>query len=150
IAELLETSATDPLSLTTRDIETRVNAIADDVEKRSVELAELAAIQSNWQGTVAATAESLDALREASTRAAQVRTHAAQTVLAGAFPERHDEEPGLRAELQSITSPDPKSLRSLRARIETALRAARDEEQLAQGLLDRRSELTGRLTAYQA
>jgi hypothetical protein len=30
------------------------------------------------------------------------------------------------------------------------LHAAREEEQLAQGLLDRRTELKGRLTAYQA
>ena len=59
-------------------------------------------------------------------------------------------EPGLRAELRSITAPDPKALRSLRHRIEAASQAAREEEQLAQGLLDRRSELKGRLTAYQA
>src|SRR4029079_16692348 len=66
------------------------------------------------------------------------------------FPDRRDEEPSLRAELQSITSPDPKAVRSLRNRIKAALQAAREEEELAQGLLDRRSELKGRLTAYQA
>jgi hypothetical protein len=71
-------------------------------------------------------------------------------VLAGPVPDRRDEEPSLRAELQSITSPDPKAVRSLRHRIKAAIQAARDEEELAQGLLDRRSELKGRLTAYQA
>jgi hypothetical protein len=150
IAELLKTSATDPLSLTTRDIEARVNAIEAEVDRRSADLAELAAIQSNWPGTVAATAKSLDTLREAGTRASQVRTHAVQIVLAGPFPERGDAEPALRAQLQSLTSPDPNALLSLRQRIEAALRAARNEEELAQGLLDRRSELKGRLTAYQA
>jgi hypothetical protein len=150
IAELLRISATDPLSLTTRDIEARITAIAGSVERRSAEIAEQAAIQSNWADAIAATAERLDELRDASTRAAQIRMEAVQTVLAGPFPERDDAEAGLRAELRSITSPDPKAVLSLRHRIDAALRAAREEEQLAQGLLDRRSELKGRLTAYQA
>ena len=150
IAELLAVSATDPLSLTTRDIEKRIAAIADSVEQRSAELAELSAIQSNWPDAVATTAQLLDELRNANTRATETRTHAVQKVLAGSFPERGDAEPGLRAELRSITAPDPKALRSLRHRIEAALQAAREEEQLAQGLLDRRSELKGRLTVYEA
>jgi hypothetical protein len=148
--DLLEIAAIDPLSLAIRDIEVRVNAIADAVERRSAELAELAAIQSNWPANVAAAAEGLDALRKANTRAREVREHAAQKVLAGAFPARSDAEPQLRAELAAITSPDPKALRTLRRRIDAALHAAREEEQLAQGLLDRRAELKGRLTAYQA
>jgi len=150
IAELLEISATDPLSLATRDIEQRIKEIADTVEKQSAELAELAAIQSNWSDSLATTADSLDELRDAGARATQTRAHAVQIVLAGPFPDRRDEEPSLRAELQSITSPDPKAVRSLRNRIKAALQAAREEEELAQGLLDRRSELKGRLTAYQA
>jgi hypothetical protein len=150
IAELLKISATDPLCLTTREVEARVTAIEEEVDRRSAELAELAAIQSNWPGTLAALAQSLDALRDAGSRASRVRAHAVQIVLAGPFPDRTDAEPALRAELQSITSPDPNALLSLRQRIEAALRAARNEEELAQGLLDRRAELKGRLTAYQA
>jgi hypothetical protein len=61
-----------------------------------------------------------------------------------------DSEPDLRVELKSITATDPAALRSLRQRIESALRVMGEDEQLAQGLLDRRSELSGRLTAYQA
>jgi hypothetical protein len=148
IAELLAISATDPLSLTARDVEERIAAIADSVEQQSADLAELAAIQSNWPDALAAAAQRLDELRDASTRAAEIRMHAVQIVLAGSFPRRDDAEPGLRAELHAIT--DPKALRSLRHRIDAALRAAREEEQLAQGLLDRRTELKGRLTAYQA
>src|SRR6478736_4231062 len=118
IAELLQISATDPLSLTTRDIEMRIAAIADSVEQRSAELAELAAIQSNWPGAIATTAQLLDELRDANTRAAEIRTHAVQKVLAGTFPERGDVEPGLRTEVLSMTSPDPKALVALRQRIE--------------------------------
>ena len=150
IGQLLQISATDPLSLTTRDVAQRIAVIAKSVEERSAELAELAAIQSDWSEALATTAQSLDELREVSVRATETRLHAVQVVLAGPFPKRDDAEPALRAELQSITTLDPPALRSLRHRIATALRAARDEEELAQGLLDRRSELKGRLTAYQA
>ena len=150
LTDLLEITATDPLSLATHDIEARIDAIADTVERRSAELAELAAIQSNWLTHVAAAVESLDTLREASVRATQVREQAVHKVLAGTFPARSDAEPGLRAELAAMVSPDAKALRSLRRRIDAALHAAREEEQLAQGLLDRRAELKGRLTAYQA
>ncbi len=89
-------------------------------------------------------------MRDATQRAAQVRAHAEQAVLAGPIPVHTDAEPALRAELQSITTPDPAALLSLRRRIEAALRGAREDEELAQGLLDRRSELKGRLTAYEA
>jgi hypothetical protein len=150
LVELLQVSATDPLSLTTRDIEKRVAAIADSVQRQSAELAELAAIQSNWPDALAASAQLLDELQKANARAAEVRMRAVRKVLAGAFPERGDVEPALRAELGSMTGPDPTALRSLRRKIETALQAAREEEELAQGLLDRRDELKGRLTAYQA
>jgi hypothetical protein len=150
IAELLAVSATDPLSLTTGDLDKRIVAIVSSVEDRSAELAELAAIQSNWLDALASTARQLDELRDASVRAARTRTHAVQSVLAGPFPMRDEAEDVLRAELKCITSTDPKALRSLRHRIGAALQAARDEEQLAQGLLDRRTELKGRLLAYQA
>jgi hypothetical protein len=150
IADLLTVSAMDPLSLTPQDVEQRVRAIADSVERRSTELAELAALQANWPDAVAATAVQLDALRDVTQRAARVRARAEQTVLSGPLPVHADAEPELREALKSITAPDPAALRSLRHRIEAALRVVGEDEQLAQGLLDRRSELSGRLTAYQA
>lgn len=150
LAELLAVSATDPLSLTTQEVEKRIRAVADDVERRSAELAELAAIRTNWAEALATTAAKLAALRDASTRAAQVRANAQQKVMAGPLPVHADAEPGLRAELQAITTPDPAAMLSLQRRIEAALRVVEENEQLAKGLLDRRSELTGRLTVYQA
>jgi hypothetical protein len=148
--ELLTVSASDPLSLTERDIEKRINAIAHSIERQSSELAALAALQANWPDALANTASQLDALRDATQRAALLRTRAQEAVLAGPMPVHTGAEPALRAELRSITPPDPAALRSLQRRIEAALRAAREDEELAQGLLDRRSELKGRLTAYQA
>ena len=150
IAELLQISATDPLSLTTHDVEERIIAIANNVERRSAELAELAALQANWPDALATTALRLDELRDATQQAAQIRARAEQIVVAGPLPVHTDAEPGLRAGLLSITTPDPSALLSLQRQIEAALRVVREDEQLAQGLLDRRSELKGRLTAYQA
>jgi hypothetical protein len=158
IAELLRTSATDPLSLTNDVIEQRIAVIADGVERQATELAELAALQANWPAALAATDLQLDALRETTRHAAQVRIRAEQTVVAGPLPVHADAEPALRAELesleavatQSISAPIPAALLSLRRRIDAALRVAGEDERLAQGLLDRRRELKGRLTVYQA
>ena len=150
LADLLAVSATDPLSLTDRDIDKRVVAIADMIERQSSELAALAALQANWPDALAEAASQLDALREATQRAAEVRARAQEKVASGPFPVHADTEPDLRTELRSITTPDPAALLSLQRRIEEALRVARDDEELAQGLLDRRSELKGRLTVYEA
>jgi hypothetical protein len=139
MAELLEVSAHDPLSLTPHE-----------VEKRIIAIAELTALQANWPDALAAAARQLDELRDAARQTALVRARAEQTVLSGPLPVHADAEPGLRAELRSITTPDPAALVSLQRQIEAALRVVREDEQLAQGLLDRRSELKGRLAAYQA
>jgi hypothetical protein len=139
LAELLSVSATDPLSLTKSDVENRISKIAD-----------LAELHANWPHALEKAASQLDTLRDATQRAAQVCAHAQEVVVAGPIPVHTDAESALREELQSITASDPAALLSLQRRIEAALRVAHDDEGLAQGLLDRRSELKGRLTAYQA
>ncbi len=150
VSDLLSVSATDPLSLTPRDIEERIDEIAKEVERRSAELAELAALRANWPDALAVTSTRLDALRQAVDRVAEVRATAERDVVAGPLPVHADDEPALRAEFGSLVTPDPAALRDLRRRIEEALRVVAEDEELAQGLLDRRLELKGRLTAYQA
>jgi hypothetical protein len=150
VGDLLAVSATDPLSLTSQDVEARIRVIATEVERRSAELAELAALRSNWPQSLAETAARLDALRAGADRLVEVRARAERDVVSGPLPLHADVEPALRAELGTITSPDPAALRSLRHRITAALRVVAEDEELAQGLLDRRMELKGRLTAYQA
>ena len=71
-------------------------------------------------------------------------------MLTGPLPVATDAEPKLRAELDSMAAPDPAALRELQRRIESALQRVRQDEELAQGLLDRRTELKGRLKAYEA
>ena len=139
ITDLLAASATDPLSLT-----------VDEIERRIAVIAELAALQANWPEAVAETAARLDALRDAVKHAAQTRQRATQKVLTGPLPVAADAEPSLRTELDSMAAPDPTALRELQRRIASALQRVRQDEALAQGLLDRRTELKGRLRAYAA
>lgn len=149
IADLLALAATDPLSLTPDIIETRVRAITAGVDEQAAEWAALAELRSNWTAAVHKTSDSLDALRDAAARLAQVRERAQRQVLSGPMPVHPDLEPGLRAELTALTMPDPGALRALQRRIALAARTLDNDEQLAQGLLDRRAELAGRLEVYQ-
>jgi hypothetical protein len=150
VADLLGVSATDPLSLTAQEVQQRIATIADGVDRQCRKQAELAALQSNWPEAVAATAVRLDALRDARERAAQTCARTQRDVVSGPLPALADSEPGLRIELESLTAPNPKALQALQRLIDSALQLVRRDEELAQGLLDRRSELTGRLKAYEA
>ncbi len=139
VTDLLAASATDPLSLT-----------VDEIERRIAAIAELAALQANWPEAIAETSARLDALRDAVKHAAQTRERATNKVLTGPLPVAADAEPKLRTELASMAGPDPTALRELQQRIASALQRVRQDEALAQGLLDRRTELKGRLRAYAA
>ncbi|AQA01238.1 hypothetical protein BVC93_01025 [Mycobacterium sp. MS1601] len=150
LAELLTLSANDPLSLERHDVDARLAVIADKVRTSVAEAAELAALQANWPLALAEAAARLNLLQSAVTEAARARIEAERTVITGAFPVRDDAEPELRAALAALSTPDPAALRALRMRIDDALHSARHDAELAQGLLDRRSELKGRLTAYEA
>jgi hypothetical protein len=139
VTDLLGVSASDPLSLTAHEIERRIAAIA-----------ELVQVQTHWPDAVAETAVRLDALRDAVRQATQIRERATRMVLSGPLPVACDVEPKLRPVLDGMTAPDPTGLRELQRRIESALHRVRQNEALAQGLLDRRAELKGRLKAYEA
>ncbi|BDX33630.1 hypothetical protein TUM20985_41770 [Mycobacterium antarcticum] len=150
VADLLAASATDPLSLSLVDIEERIRVIAEEVERRSSDLAELSALRANWPVALEETAARLDVLRAAFDRLVETRDRAERDVVSSPLPRHEDAEPSLRAEFGAITAPDPAALRALRRRIAAALDVVAKDEELAQGLLDRRTELKGRLTAYQA
>ncbi len=139
VTDLLGISASDPLSLTTDEIARRIDEIAD-----------LAALQANWPDAIASIVERLDALRDAGRRADQTREHATQKVLTGPLPVSTNSEPELRQALESLAVRDPAALRELQRRIDSAMQRVRQDEILAQGLLDRRAELKGRLRVYEA
>lgn len=150
VAELLAVSANDPLSLTPYEVQRRLTAIENGVKRHLDRVAEHAAIQANWPKSIAASHAQLDTLSAVLAKAAQARAHAERTVLSGPLPRHADDAPGLRAELNALNVPDIPALQSLRRRIDAALAVATEDHELAQGLLDRLSELKGRLSVYEA
>jgi hypothetical protein len=139
VADLLAVAATDPLSLTVHEVERRIATIEEIIE-----------LHENWPDAIATAAAALDTLRDAEQHAAKIRARAEQAVMSGPLPVHTDTDSGLRAELESMTGPDASALLDLQRRIDSALQLVRRDEQLAQGLLDRRTELKGRLKAYEA
>lgn len=150
LAGLLAISASDPLSLAPRDIEDRVRVIAEAIDRRASELAALAEVTANWEGSVAHAGRELDALADSTTHAAQTRARAEHMVMAGPLPAHADAESELRSELEALRPADAAGLRALQLRISAAQRIADEAVALAQGLLDRRNELKGRLEIYQS
>ncbi|MFD0364889.1 hypothetical protein ACFQZZ_25920 [Nocardia sp. GCM10030253] len=152
IAELLRRSATDPLALTAPEIDARIAELTDKLRHQSVVLAELAAMAAKWPAAIAETRSQWDRLRETRERAALARAEVERTILAGPLPVPADNTATLGAQLDALSA-DPgaaAALLALRRRIAEAIADASTAEQLAQGLLDRRAELRGRLAAYQA
>ena len=142
LVDLLAVSATDPLSLTPQEVRRRLDLATGDVE-----------LHVDWGAELQGIAARLDVLRDVRRRGEGARERVERTVLAGPMPVRGDPEPELREALSGLSVldvPDGVGLRTLQHRVESALSVATDDEELAQGLLDRHAELAGRLTAYRA
>ncbi|MFI6042705.1 hypothetical protein ACIA8C_13785 [Nocardia sp. NPDC051321] len=152
IAELLRRSATDPLALTAAEIDARLAELSGAVRREAAVLAEHAAVVADWPAALAGVRGRLDALRETRERAAQARVKVERTILSGPLPIPADDIDELRAQLDAVPAEPGAAavLLELGRRIDAATAAAATAENLAQGLLDRRGELRGRLAAYQA
>ncbi|MBF6334154.1 hypothetical protein [Nocardia transvalensis] len=178
VAELLSRSATDPLALTPAEIDTRIADLTDRIRRESDNLAELHTLLADWPTAIAETRVRLTHLRTIRERAERARAEAERKILTAPLPVHPDPGPTLRAGLESLAAhppsvPDTKAapearaqaepsvqqsvsmadamaLLDLRLRIAAAIEVATADEQLAQGLLDRWTELRGRLAAYQA
>ncbi|WP_433761848.1 hypothetical protein [Nocardia sp. CA-135398] len=151
IAELLSRSANDPLALTAPEIDARIAELSEQLRNVATILAELDAVAADWAAAIAETRRRLAALRATRARAAEVRAQVEAKILAGPLPTDEDNTAALEAELDALS---PNSVAAtdvvrLRMRIADATAGAATAQELAQGLLDRRSELRGRLAAYQ-
>ncbi|WP_433634461.1 hypothetical protein [Nocardia sp. CA-120079] len=152
IAALLSRSATDPLALTVPEIDARIAELSGELRQVATILAELDAVAADWAEAVAETRRRLTLLRATRARAAQARTQVEAKILAGPLPVYEDNTAALEAALDALSakSGTAAELVRLRTRIAEAAAGAATVEELAQGLLDRRGELRGRLAAYQA
>ena len=156
IADLLDASANDPLSLTVARVESAIAAIADRVSRVCNEFDGVAKVLANWATSVADLGSKVDEIAAARLRGAQARDRVARTILTAPLPIPSDRTEALRTRLTEIAAlqGNPKSrvasLTSLRDAIDAELSQAAADEELAQGLLDRHAELRGRHSAYQA
>ncbi|MCX4093269.1 hypothetical protein [Nocardia sp. alder85J] len=155
VAELLARSGTDPLSLRPAEVDERITALAERTRREAAGLAELRAMTADWPAALAETRARIEALRTAAAQAARICAEAEERILTAALPRHPDPTVTPTADLNALaagpaTAVTAAGLLELRRRVEAATRAVAAAEQLAQGLLDRHSELHGRLTAYQA
>ncbi|WP_433721932.1 hypothetical protein ACQP0C_20005 [Nocardia sp. CA-129566] len=152
IAALLSRSATDPLALTVAEIDARIAELSGELGRVASLLAELDAVASDWAGAIAETRRRLTALGDTRTRAAAARAQVEAKILAGPLPVHPDDSAALGAQLDALAANQAAvaDLVRLRVQIADATAGAATAEELAQGLLDRRIELRGRLAAYQA
>ncbi|MBL1074278.1 hypothetical protein JK358_07695 [Nocardia sp. 2] len=152
IAALTTQAAIDPLSLTPAEIDRRAGELSTRMAAAATLLAELAAMAADWGGATAQLRQRVETLRKTYERALHARTEVERTILAGALPDRPDDSAVFSAEVTALEAnpPAPAALWELRRRLDAAQSAAARSEELAQGLLDRRGELSGRLSAYRA
>ncbi|WP_054813674.1 hypothetical protein [Nocardia arizonensis] len=155
IADLLRRSATDPLELTPDEIDARVAELDAALRLHSQRLAEAAALRADWPAAVAETRAMGEALRATAERAARARAEVEAKISTGPLPPSEDAgfDPiaATAAVAESaVAAGAVAELVALRRRIAEAARRAAAEEDLYRGLLDRRTELRGRLNAYRA
>ncbi|WP_327140293.1 hypothetical protein [Nocardia sp. NBC_01327] len=149
----LSTRATaDPLTLTPAEIDRRLAEITRRMRDAEVLRRELAAMAADRDGTITRMRTQVETLRTTYERARSARIAVQRTILTGPLPEPPDNSAVFDAQLSALATAagDPTALWELRGRIAAALTTAAESEQLAQGLLDRRAELRGRLEAYSA
>ncbi|WP_408639402.1 hypothetical protein [Nocardia yamanashiensis] len=152
LAELATRAATDPLSLPPAEIDRRLADLRGRMHSAATLIAELDAIAAQWDDAVERMRGRIEALHRTYERADQARGAAERTIATAALPVRGDDSAMFGAELTALEagSPDPAALWELGRRLAEAQAAATRNEELAQGLLDRRQELSGRLAAYRA
>ncbi|MRH91517.1 hypothetical protein GFY24_29445 [Nocardia sp. SYP-A9097] len=150
--ELSARAAGDPLALPVAEIDRRIAELGRRMREAATLRAELAAMIADWDGAISRIRTQVETLRKIYERTHLARIAVERTILTSQLPEHADDSAVFGSELTTLdaTPPDPSALWDLRRRVTAALAAAGEAEQLVQGLLDRRAELRGRLSAYRA
>ncbi|MFD6390871.1 hypothetical protein ACWF9G_22385 [Nocardia sp. NPDC055029] len=154
LAALLSRAGTDPLGFAPGEVTAALAALTALVETESARHAEHLAVAADLPGAVETLRRQLTGLDELQRRADETVAQAEHKVATGELPGGGEPAARLRAELDTLgphpTRPTVEYLLALRARATQAGETTTRREELARGLLDRRAELRGRLTAYRA
>lgn len=147
-------SVSDPLSIA--DPEAEIASVAADLAALVTRGQRLTELQQHWPARLSLLRELAATVAQVQLQARQARQVVSRTIRTAPLPAGPDRLPALNAELDALRNPtDPWPVRAQRmadaeAAAQTAVAAARAELALATGLLDRRVELRGRLTAYRS
>ncbi|MFB7723272.1 hypothetical protein [Nocardia sp. NPDC056100] len=145
-------AAADPLAVSAAELDRRTVEFGARMRDAATLRGELAAIAADWDAAVARTRTQVETLRKTYERTHLARIAVERTILTGTLPEHADDSAVYGSELTAVdaTPADPSALWDLHRRVTAAVAAASEAEHLVQGLLDRRAELRGRLSAYRA
>ncbi|WP_336085647.1 hypothetical protein [Nocardia sp. SSK8] len=154
LAALLRRAGTDPLGFAPGEVDTALTTLTALVDTESARHADHLAVAADLPAAVAALRAALSALDAAQSRAADSARQARHKIATAELPDGGEPARTLSAELGTLgtepTRPTVEHLLALRARVGAAHEIAMRRTELAEGLLDRRAELRGRLTAYRA
>lgn len=153
IVELTRRSVSDALSIA--DPAGEIAAIADDLLELQARLERAATLRAGWPEKVAGLRELAVQIGATQQRGRRARELVAQTIRTSALPEPVDRLRAVNSRIDALeTTPGwPARIRGYRETQRMAqdeLAAAAADEQLAAGLLQRRTELRGRLSAYRS
>ncbi|MFC9471627.1 hypothetical protein ACFTS5_05480 [Nocardia sp. NPDC056952] len=154
LSTLLRRAGTDPLGFGPGEIDTALASLTALIDTESARHSGYLAVAADLPGAVAALRAQLADLGERQDRADDTVTQAQHKVATGELPDGGEPATRLRTELDTLGGtpdrPTVEHLLALRVRAGDAVEKATRREELARGLLDRRAELRGRLTAYRA
>ncbi|TCJ95534.1 hypothetical protein [Nocardia alba] len=154
LSTLLRRAGTDPLGFGPGEIDAALASLTTLIDTESARHRDHLAVAADLPGAVAALRAQLAALGERQDRADDTATQAQRKVATGELPEGGEPAARLRDDLDTLGDtpdrPTVQHLLALRVRTADAAEKAARREELARGLLDRRAELRGRLTAYRA
>ncbi len=160
VEELTARNETDPLSLADRAPGASLSELEARVDTLTSELSRAAAARDAWDDRLAGVADAIGEVEASRAAEEQVRLRAQELVVTAPLDPPPDRLPALRRELAALRDGRLPSrsgwdaragaLAALEAAVAAAAGEVRTAHSLADGLLERRTELRGRFEAYRA
>jgi hypothetical protein len=155
VEELTARCTGDPLALADQPADDVIAELDAQVDALAAELADAVAIRESWDDRLAAVANAIAEVETARAAEEQVRLRAHELVVTAPFDPPPDRLPELRRALAAVSDENGwdarvRALTDLETAVHEAAGEVRAAHELADGLLERRTELRGRFEAYRA
>jgi hypothetical protein len=160
VEELTARYTTDPLAVADAPPDAALADLAARVDTLTADLGRAAAARDGWQARLAGVGAAIAEVEAARGAAEQVRLRAQELVVTAPLDPPPESAPALRGVLAALTDgrlpsgrgwpARARALTDLEADVHAAAAEVRTAHALAEGLLERRTELRGRFEAYRA